>query len=285
MPDPKLMALTTAIGFGIAPVLLKVAFQRGGGMTLGLVIGQVATVLLTIALVPFMDARFGELTWTSVVAFILGGLAGTGIGRIWAYQSINILGPSRSNTIRSSSPVITTILAMLLLHEDVSTGRWLAVAAVVGGAMLVSWNPAEGARGWLGKGVLYAFAAAAIYGVRPLIVKWGLDEVNAPLAAALVGSVAALVYTLAVEDRGPLRSIGVDSAFRWFLASGVFQAVAITALAFGLSGGDASLVYSLTASAPLFTLVFTWLLLRDVEPVTPRLVAGTLAVVAGVIAL
>ena len=75
-----------------------------------LVVTLVATVALTLLLIPVMDPRLGLLSPPAVVAFILGGLAGTGIGRIWAYESINLLGPSRSNTIRSSSPVITTIL-------------------------------------------------------------------------------------------------------------------------------------------------------------------------------
>jgi len=285
MIDPKIMALSTAISFGIAPVLLKVAFRHGGAMTVGLVLGQVVTVLLNLALVAVMNPGFAALTPVAIVAFAVGGLAGTAIGRRWAYESVNLLGPSRSTTIRSASPVITTLLAIVLLREEVSLVRWAAILAVVGGAMLVSWTPGAGARGWIGRGVAYAFLAAAIYGVRPLIVKVGLDEANVPLAAALIGATTALVYTLIFEKRSQLRGVRFDAAFKWFLLSGLLQATGITALTFGLAGGETSVVYSLTASAPLFTLLFTWLVMRDLEPITLRLIVGTVATVVGVIYL
>jgi drug/metabolite transporter (DMT)-like permease len=53
----------------------------------------------------------------------------------------------------------------------------------------------------------------------------------------------------------------------------------------GLASGEVSVVYTLTAISPLFTLVFTRFLLRGVEQVTPRLVLGALISVAGVVVL
>jgi drug/metabolite transporter (DMT)-like permease len=70
-----------------------------------------------------------------------------------------------------------------------------------------------------------------------------------------------------------------------FLLSGVLQSVGFLALNYGLSGGIVSVVYPVTASAPLFTIGFTALLLRGQEALGPRTVVGALAVVAGVIAL
>lgn len=279
------MALTTAISFGIAPVLLKVAFRNGGAMAVGLVLSQACTLLLNVALIAVMNPGLDQLTPVAFAAFALGGLAGTAIGRRWTYESVNLLGPSRSTTIRSASPVVTTLLAIVLLEEQVSLVRWAAILAVVSGAMLVSWTPGAGARGWIGRGVVYAVLAAAIYGVRPLIVKIGLDEANIPLAAALIGAATALAYTLLFENRAQLRGVWLDAAFKWFLVSGILQAIGITALTFGLSGGETSVVYSLTASAPLFTLLFTWLVMRDMEPITLRLVVGTVMAVVGVIYL
>jgi uncharacterized membrane protein len=133
--------------------------------------------------------------------------------------------------------------------------------------------------------VAYSLAAAFLYGIRPLIVKLGLDQADLPLAAALIGAVAALVYTLVFEDRKQLRGTRLNLAFTWFLLSGLFQALGITALTFGLSEGDVSVVYSIAASAPLFTLVFSGLVLRGVEQLTPHLIVGTMLTVVGVIFL
>jgi drug/metabolite transporter (DMT)-like permease len=285
MIDPKFLAMVTAVSFGVAPVFLKVAFRRGGAMTIGLVIGQAVTVLFNLALIPFIDPRFDLLTPPSIVAFALGGLAGTAIGRRWVYESINLLGPSRATTIRSSSPVISALLAMVLLQEEVGPARWAAILAVVLGAALVSWTPGGGARAFMGIGVVYAMAASVIYGVRPLVVKFGLDQADAPLAAACIGATTALLYTLIFEDRSQLLDARINAAFIWFLVSAACQAIGIISLTFGLAGGDVSVVYSLVASAPVFTLVLTRVALRGVEQISWRLVIGTIAVVVGVIYL
>jgi drug/metabolite transporter (DMT)-like permease len=283
--DPKLFGLLTALSFGIAPVFLKMAFRRGGGMTLGLLLGQLATLGVNLLLLAVIDPRFDELTPVAIVAFAVGGLAGTAVGRRWVYESVNLIGPARATSIRSSAPVITAIMALVFLREPITLDRWAAILAVVLGAALVSWTSDGGARGWLGRGVVYSLAAAFLYGIRPLIVKVGLDEANLPLAAALLGAVAALIYTLIFEDRKQLRTARLDAAFAWFLVSGLFQAVGITALTFGLSEGEVSVVYSIAASAPLFTLLFTGLVLRGVERITPHLVVGTILTILGVIYL
>jgi drug/metabolite transporter (DMT)-like permease len=283
--DPKAFGLLTALGFGVAPVLLKLAFRHGGTMTLGLVLGQLATFGINALLVPFLDPQFTRLTPVAFVAFVLGGLTGTAVGRRWVYEAVNLIGPARATSIRSGAPVITALLALVLFHEPITIERWLAIIAVVSGAALVSWTPENGTRGWLGRGVAYSVAAGILYGIRPLFTKVGLDEVNLPLAAALIGALAALAYTLLFEDRDQLRGTRLNRAFVWFLASGLFQAIGITALTFGISEGDVSVVYPIAASAPLFTLIFSGLILRGVEQIAPHVVIGTVLTVLGVLFL
>jgi drug/metabolite transporter (DMT)-like permease len=285
MIDPKVFGVIAALGFGVAPVLLPFAFRRGGGMTLGLLLGQLATLGMNVALLPFINPQFEALTPVAIGAFALGGLAGTAIGRRWTYESIDLLGPSRATAIRSTAPVVTALLALVVLSEPITIERWLAILSVVGGGVLVTWTPGGGARSWLGRGVVYAVGAAVLYGIRPLILKVGLDQADLPLAAALIGAVAALVYTIALEDRGQLRTARVDAAFMWFLASGFFQALGITALTFGLAAGEVSVVYSIATSSPLVTLVFSAVLLRGVERITPTLVVGVILTGLGVIFL
>ena len=206
-------------------------------------------------------------------------------GRYWNYRSIDLLGASRSATIRSSSPVFTAFMAVFLYGETISLERWAAITAIVGGAALVSWERGQGARGWLSIGVLYALGAAAAYAFRPILIKAGLEQADIPLAASVIGAIAALVYTVIREPRENFRITRIDAAFWWFLAGGAVQTIAQLALALGISGGEVSLVYTITASAPLFTILFTWLFLRGVERITPQLLVGAVAVVAGVVYL
>ena len=283
--DPKFWALVTALSFGMTPVVLKMAFRRGGDAGVGLIIGLAVAIPMNLAIGLFVDPHYERLTPFAIIAFILGGLAGSAVGRRWNYLSIDLLGPSRSATIRSSSPLFTALMAVVLYQEAIGPVRWAAIVAIMAGAALVSWTPGAGARSWLSLGVLYALGAAIAYGFRPIFVEAGLENANTPLAASIIGATAALVYSVARENRDNIRLIPLDRSFWLFFAGGVLQAVAQLALAVGLSGGDVSLVYSLTASSPLFTLLFTGILLRGVDRLTPRLALGCVAVVAGVVYL
>jgi drug/metabolite transporter, DME family len=283
--DAKVLALTTALSFGIVPVFIKMAFRRGGQTGTGLMLALAFAVVVNLGLAVLVDPHWELLTPLAFGAFLVGGLAGNAIGRRWSYQSIDLLGASRSSALRATSPVVSVLLAMGLFGEQVTLPQWAAIVSIVVGGVLVNWNPEGDRRQWLGRGVLYALLAAASYGIRPLILKFGLNIADIPLAAACIGAVAALLYTLVREDRTQLLATRIDSAFKFWMLSGALGSVGLISLTFALAGGDVSVVYPLTASAPLFTVAFTALLLRGVEQITWRLLLGTVLVVAGVVYL
>lgn len=286
MIDPKVFALLTAICFGLNPVTLKIVFSRGGRPDTGMIVGLIVAVPFYLLLLPLAGGPHLELlTPAALFGFILGGLFGTGIGRRWLYIAIDRIGASPATAIKNAAPVISALLAAILFSEPVTPLRWAAIVAIVAGVVLVTWKPGQGMRRWLDVGVLAAIGAAVTYGIRPLFLKFGLDAADLPLTSAIVGAIAALAYALSFGDRSGLRTITKEPAFGLFLLSGLLQAVGFLALNVGLSGGIVSTVYPVTASAPLFALLFTAILLRGKETLNWRIVLGAVAVVAGVIAL
>jgi drug/metabolite transporter, DME family len=284
--DPKLLALVTAITFGLNPVSLKLGFARGGRPDTAMIIGLFMAVPIYFAILPLAGGlHWEQVTVAALVGYILGGLFGTGIGRRWLYIAIDRIGASPATAIKNSAPVISAVLAALVYGEPVTPIRAAAVVAIVLGVALVTWKPGSGVRHWLDVGALFAIASAVAYGVRPLFLKFGLEAADLPLTAAFVGAIAALVYALSFGDRSGLLSAHREPAFGLFAFSGLLQAIGFLALTLGLSGGDVSVVYPVTASAPLFTLGFTWLLLRGTERLTIPIVAGAALVVLGVIVL
>lgn len=282
--DGKLLALMTATCFGLNPVVLKLGFNRQGTSEVALVTGLAVTVPIYLIVAPFIGGLdFARITVPALIGFILGGLFGTGIGRRWLYIAIERIGASPATAIKNSAPVITTFLAVLFLGEQVTIVQWLAVAAIVVGITLVTWKPGAGIGQLRDVGLLAAIGSALSYGVRPLFLEWGLDEVDIPMTAALIGAVAALVYASLFTRYARMREGLLGPAVPFFLFAGTLQAVGFLSLTFGLSSDDVSVVYPVTSSAPLFTLAFTALLLRGVETLTWRIALGAVAVVAGVI--
>ena len=284
--DPKLLALVTAISFGLNPVTLKRGFGKGGRPDTAMIIGLVVAVPLYFAILPLAGGLHAEqVTTAALFGYVLGGLFGTGIGRRWLYIAIDRIGASPATAIKNSAPVISALLAAVVYQEPVTPIRWAAIVGIVIGVGLVTWKPGSGIRHWLDIGTAAAIASAVAYGVRPLFLKFGLEAADLPLTAAFVGATAALVYALSFGDRSGLLSAHREPAFGLFLVSGVLQAIGFLALTLGLAGGEVSVVYPVTSSAPLFTLGFTALLLRGKERLTPQIVAGAVLVVLGVVAL
>lgn len=277
------MALTTAFLFGLNPVILKLGFARNGRSDVALLVGLAITIPIYLVVAPLLGGlSFAALTLPAVVGFILGGLFGSGIGRRWMYIAIDRMGASPATAIKNSAPVVTTCLAVLFLGETVGLGQWGAIAAIVGGITLVTWQRGSGVKRLLDIGLLAAFGSALSYGIRPLFLKFGLDRADVPLTAAFIGALAALAYASTLTPLRQLRDELRKPSMGLFMVGGVLQAFGFLALTFGLSVEDVSVVYPITSSAPLFTLVFTGLLLRRTERLTPRIVIGAMAVVGGV---
>jgi drug/metabolite transporter (DMT)-like permease len=280
------LALMTAICFGLNPVLLKLGFARKGRSDVAVVVGLAITVPVYLLIAPLVGGiSFAHLTVPALVGFILGGLFGGGIGRRWMYLAIDRIGASPATAIKNSAPVITTFLAILLLGEHVTPLRWAAIVTIVAGITLVTWKRGAGLRQILNAGVLAALGSAVSYGVRPLFLKYGLDAANVPLTGALIGAVAALVYAALLTPSSELWFGLREPSLGLFAASGILQALGFLSLTFGLSGDDVSIVYPVTSSAPLFTLLFTAVMLRNAERLNWRIVVGACAIVAGVIVL
>ena len=76
-----------------------------------------------------------------------------------------------------------------------------------------------------------------------------------------------------------------DRSGVWFGLGGILQVVGLVALYFAYEHSDISVVYPISASAPLVTFLLSYTILRNVEKLNLMDLIGTTAVVAGVIML
>ncbi|HEV8470311.1 MAG TPA: DMT family transporter [Candidatus Limnocylindria bacterium] len=299
--EGKILALACAVCFGLNPVMLRIGFTRAGSVDAAVIIGLAVAIPLYVALLPFAGGlQWSQVSAPALVAFALAGLFGAGIGRRWLYLAIERIGAAPATALKNTAPLFTTGLAIPILGERVSLIQWAAVLSIIAGITLVSWRGGGGAKQLLDLGVIAALGSALSYGIRPLILKFGLNEANLPMTAVLIGAISALAYAVlmsrpwrerqAPDGPGAMRNrlaIAVDRpvAFWLFVGAGVAQSLGFLALTLGLATDAVSLVYPVTSTAPIFTLAFAWLFLRGTEAVTWRLAVGVFAVTAGVLVL
>lgn len=167
---------------------------------------------------------------------------------------------------------------------------------------------------------VFALAPAVLWGLSPIFSKRGMAAGGSSLQASLtVVGVDSTLYLSALvlfEGTNPLTNLTLESAalflaagivgtalgrlavfvvvgrrdvleaprrtYAYFAASGAITAVALLSLFAALRIGRVVIVDPLAATAPLFTVAFAAVLLRDLERITRLLVVGVVLVVIGV---
>ena len=285
--DPKIFSLISAVLFGINPIILKMGMP-GSSAHVGVFIALVSGFPIFLLLSPVVGGlQFDQLTGLSIFYFVLGGLFVPFMGRTFLYLSIDSLGSARAVSFKNSAPLFTAALALLFLHESISLERWVAIGLVTTGLTLIGRMARRQTKAFTLTGFVTVMLAALSYGIRPFFVKLGLSFSPVPLAAALIGYLTAIgLYLVHFIFKGGLASMQSNrkSVFI-FSGSGVLQAVGMLLLFYSLNADDVSVVYPISASAPLLTFVLSYTILKNAERLTIWDLVGTLFIVTGVILL
>jgi len=275
------MALTSSVVNGAAQVCIKQGLAAAHSAT-GVFIALITTTALLWCLAPFLTEA---AEWRSDGVWVFAAL-----GFVRPFLTMNLifagnhrLGPTVSHTVLSTDPLLAALGAIALLGEPITAPVVAGTLAIVGGAMVLA---SRGGRptGWARAALVFPVGAAVVRGSSHLVAKAGLRLLPNPFMAALVAHTTALAFA-AAEHRLRGRTwprAALRGGARWFVLVGVMNVVIVWTLFAALHAGRVSVVAPISASSPLFTLVLSWLFLRT-EALTPRVVAGVLLIVPGVV--
>lgn len=283
-----LLALVPALLWGFTPILSKRGMVGGGSsLQASLVVVVVDTSLYALALLfrQGLDL-FAGLTLAAFGLFFVSGVVGTALGRLAVFTGVDRVGASINSATISSRPLFATTLAVLFLGEGVTMATVVGIVVLVIGLSLLALSQGGDLSGWQRTDLLYPLTAALMFGAGNVARRWGLLEFPD----------ITLLEAVAINEFGALLALGAYTIYagRWdvlsaprrtyayFSGSGTITAVALLALFAALKQGRVAIVDPLAATAPLFTLVFAVLFLRDVERVTKGVVVGAALVVVGV---
>ncbi|MXV61509.1 EamA family transporter [Natronorubrum sp. JWXQ-INN-674] len=284
------LALIPAIFWGFTPVFDKRGMAAGGGsVQASLVVVIVDSVIywLVIAAV-YGRSAFSGLTVEVLAVFAFAGVVGTALGRITIFVGVDKVGASLNSTILSTRPLFATLIALVFLGEPLGPVTGLGIVVLVAGLSVLTASSGGDLGGWRPRDLLWPVAAAATFAVANVSRRYGMLEtpISALEAVALnetAGLIALVAYAAATGGRDVLDR--PSASYRYFVVSGLLTTVAMLSLmaALGLEEGRIAIVDPLVATAPLFTLLFAAVLLRDLERVTKGVVAGAALVVAGAV--
>lgn len=292
MPAPVeayAFALLTAVAWGLSPVVMKRGLERDAGTMIatGTAIASSFGLFFVIAtLVYGPGATYLSLDRTALGIFLASGVVGSGLGRLVMYIGIDRVGASVNTAVINTRPLFAAILAIALLGEPFSGMLGLGILTIIIGIGILSISRGGDIRGWHWWELAFPVAAAIAFAVGNVLRRFGFVATESGVLGAMVVNEFAAAgtlggYVLATRGRKILavsrRTYGI------FILGGMLDGTGVLLLFAALSLGPVVIVDPLTATSQLFAAVFSIVLLRQVERVTPGVIVGAILVLLGVV--
>lgn len=282
-----LFALVPALIWGFTPILDKRGMSLGGtALQASLVVVVVDLSLFVSLLVLRGTDPLAGVDVAVAGLFLFAGATGTAFGRLAIFVGVDRVGASINSAVVSARPLFATAFAFGLLGEPISLGTGVGIVVLVTGLAVLSLAKGGDLTGWQPRDLLFPLASGTLFAFGNVLRRFGLGTGGADvLQAVALNEAGALLVFLSyavVRGTGGFRSADRQS-YRYFALSGGLTAVALLSMfsALALPAGRVAIVESLTSTAPLFTTVFAYLFLRDLERVTRGVVVGAILVVGG----
>jgi len=217
-------------------------------------------MLLVVAVATGHGGEIAHMPLWVVLSLWVSILIALVAGDTLFFASVERLGVTRALTLGIANPLLTTIVGVGFLGEEVTLARVAGICLVVGGLVLVvrgkeglgSHLEARSLRLGLRLGAL----AAVAWSVSALIIKAPLREVSALTATAVRLPLGGIVFLLTPWARGAFRALRKSGPRerRQFLTLCVLTALGPWFYCVGIKYAGVAVGTVLAATAPLFSL-------------------------------
>ncbi|HEY1370642.1 MAG TPA: DMT family transporter [Gaiellaceae bacterium] len=267
--------------FGALAVAVRQGLHRNPDANAGALVIAGGAAIVSIVPAAF-DA--GQMHVGDLWPFALSGLLVPGVSQLLFVLSVRDIGPSRASMLIGTAPLMSVLVALVLLGEPFRP-------ELLGGTMLVVAGGAALARErvrpehFRAFGIVLGLICAVMFAVRDNLVRWGARDTHPPplLAAttSLLAAGALLLVFLLVRDRKALGT-RLRRAVPAFAPAAILLAVSYDLLFEAFDRGRVSIVAPLNATQSLWAVVFAALVVGAAsEAIGRRLVVAGLLIVGG----
>ena len=279
------LALLSAVASGLSVVLVSKYSKKSNAFNVSLIITCVGTVILWPLAVLLTD--LGSANLEGIMLFAVGGVLSPGLVRLLYYRGLRTVGTSVNSSIFSIYPLYASLLAVLMLNEILSLENWAGILCIVLGVVSVEMSSREISSGnrFARRDFIFPILGGLTFGVSSIIRKYALDAYNAPvMGVAVAHTFALLPYLLMLMLSTSTRNeLSLKRDLRFFWIAGIGQALSWILSFYALSYEGVSIITPLLSVEPLFVAFFAYLYLKELERISPRLIASMILTVLGVI--
>jgi drug/metabolite transporter (DMT)-like permease len=299
-------ALLSSSSLGLTVVAIRRGVLKGSPAVATLI-----TVLTGVPLFVLAAVVTGQLFRASAieaggyVALAITGVLQMVIGRYSFYRSIQAIGGNQAELFQALQVPLSIAIALVFLDETLGLQIAIGVGLVMAGPMLVvlakstpkaSVAPESNDKGNVSvpqvrmrEGLLFGLIAIISFSAGDVLARGVLADSGLGLLGGLVIYLTAAVvlvgWVVASGRFSQISETSASAANRWFLLAALIGFLAQMSRYVALAFAPVYLVVPLMRTVPLFVLIFSFLLNRRLEVFSPKLVAGVLAAVLGLIIL
>jgi drug/metabolite transporter (DMT)-like permease len=277
---PIVFGLLTSLCFAVASLLAQRGYYKGpAAWGAWITIAGNCAFLLSAQLLLYGGTR---IFVAENLLFVAVGLFVPGLTRVLSFRGIRTMGSSITSTIINTTPMFSTVLAILLLGERPAPLVLLGVVLTVGGLVTVSWVARQA--DYRKIELIFPFLCALIFSLKDVAVRWGLGGGGQPILAAGIAALTSTIQIFLITRflQGEKFVLPPAPVAWWFVWSGIFTGGSFLFMYVALSMERVTIVAPLINSYAVFVLMLTPLMARRIERVTWRKIVGAILVVAGI---
>lgn len=280
-------AFGSALFAGITSILAKCGMKN--------VNSNVATALRTIVVLLFSwllvfikgaQSTIGTIDGRAFLFLILSGLA-TGASWLCYFRALQLGDVNKVTPIDKSSTILTMLLAMLFLHEEITIIKIISMLFIgIGTYLMIEKKETIVKEGITSKSwFFYAIASAVFASLTSILGKVGMENIDSTLGTAIrtiVVLVMAWVVVFVTKTQSTIRDLNKRN-WIFLLLSGLATGASWLCYYRALQTGPASVVVPIDKLSILITIFFSWLVLK--EKLNLKSGIGLVGIVAGTLLL
>ena len=280
-----MFAFGSALFAGLTAILAKCGIRNTDS--------NVATALRTIVVLAFSwlmvfvtgaQSGMGSISMKTMVFLVLSGVA-TGASWLCYFKALQLGNVNKVTPIDKSSTVLTMFLVFVLLGEELTWMKAVAMVCIgIGTYMMIQKKQTEEKKEdkkWL----LYAIGSAVFASLTSILGKIGISDINSNLGTAIrtiVVLAMAWIVVFVTRKQHTIKDIDKKS-WIFLVLSGFATGGSWLCYYRALQTGPASVVVPIDKLSILVTIAFSYIVFR--EKLTVKAGIGLVLIVAGTLLL
>ncbi len=278
-------AFGSAFFAGITAILAKIGIKNTDS--------NLATALRTIVilifswLMVFIVGSFNtisSLTSKTVIFLILSGLS-TGLSWLCYFKALQLGNVNKVTPIDKSSTILTMILAMIFLNEQITILKIISIILIGIGTYMMIEKKEDNKIASDNKWLFFAIGSAVFASLTSILGKVGIEGVESNLGTAIrtiVVLIMAWVVVFVTHKQTEIKNIDKKS-WKFLILSGLTTGLSWLCYYKALQNGEASIVVPIDKLSIIITIAFSYFYLK--EKLNKKSIIGLTGIVIGTLLL